>query len=132
DRTQGLALAVGSGNAAQIKNGIANQLAGAMEGNVPAAVAFEYLHAPMGEQFGRRNDILPAGIAAKSNHGRMFEEEEDVTDAAFLAQFDQAPLQAQAGGVVHGAELEDGDQEILCHGLSRISTDQKQLKDLSV
>jgi hypothetical protein len=62
----------------------------------------------------------------------MFEQKEDVADTAFLAQFDQALLQAQAGGVIHGAELEDGDQEILCHGFSRINTDQKQLKDLSV
>jgi hypothetical protein len=28
--------------------------------------------------------------------------------------------------------LEDGDQEILCHGFSRISTDQKTTKDVSV
>jgi hypothetical protein len=28
--------------------------------------------------------------------------------------------------------LEDGDQEILCHGFSRINTDQKTTKDVSV
>ena len=39
-------------------------------------------------------------------------------------------LQTQAGGVVDGAELEDGDQEILCHGFSRSNTDQKITEDI--
>ena len=55
----------------------------------------------------------------------MFEQKKDVTDAAFLVQIDQALLQAQAGGVIHGTELEDGDQR---NSLPRINTDQKQRK----
>ena len=43
----------------------------------------------------------------------MFEQQQDVADAAFFAQFDEALLQAQAGGVVDGAELEDRDHERL-------------------
>jgi hypothetical protein len=39
----------------------------------------------------------------------MFEQQQDIADAVFFAQFDEAQLQAQAGGVVDGAELEDGN-----------------------
>ena len=128
DRAQGLALAVGRGDAAQIENGIADELAGTVERDVAAAIAFEYFHAALGQQFGRSDDVFLLGIAAESDDRRVFEQKKNVADAAFLAQFDQALLQAQAGGVIDGAELEDGDQEILCHGFSRINTDQKMTK----
>ena len=46
-------------------------------------------------------------VAAESDDGRVFEQQKDVADAAFLAQFDEVFLQAQAGCVVDRAELED-------------------------
>ena len=52
-------------------------------------------------------------VAAESDDRRMFEQQQDVADASFFAQLDQALLQAEAGGVVDGAELEDGDQNSL-------------------
>ena len=51
-------------------------------------------------------------VAAESDDGRMFEQQQDIADAVFLAQFDEALLQAQAGGVIERAELEDGDHKI--------------------
>jgi len=52
----------------------------------------------------------------------VFEQKQDIPDLFRFAQFYQLPLQAQASGVVDGAELDDGDQ-ILCHGFTQIRTD---------
>jgi hypothetical protein len=38
-----------------------------MKSDVPAAVAFEYFHATLCQQVGRRDDIFLPGIAAESN-----------------------------------------------------------------
>ena len=40
----------------------------------------------------------------------MFEKEEDVADFLFFAQGNKLLLKTQAGGVIDGAELDDGDQ----------------------
>ena len=40
----------------------------------------------------------------------MFEQEQDVTDFSLFAQGYELLLQAQARGVIDGAELYDGDQ----------------------
>ena len=43
----------------------------------------------------------------------MFQQKQNVRNAPCLAQLDQAPLQTLAGSVVHGSELEDGDQNLV-------------------
>jgi hypothetical protein len=40
----------------------------------------------------------------------VFEQEQYVADLFFLAQLDQLLLQAEARGVINGAELDQGDQ----------------------
>jgi hypothetical protein len=42
----------------------------------------------------------------------VFEQEEDVADFFFLAQGNELLLQAKAGGVVDGSELDYGDQNL--------------------
>ena len=98
-----------------------------MESDVPAAIAFEYFHAALGQQFGLmatmffclalRPRVMTGECSSRSRTSPM---------RPSLRRFDQALLQAQAGGVVDGAELEDGDQEIRFDTeLARINTDQK-------
>jgi hypothetical protein len=96
--------------AAEIEDGVADDLAGAVESDVAAAVAFEELNAALGEEFARGDNVNSFRIAAEADDGRVFEQEQDVADSFFLAQGDELLLQAKAGRVVNGAELNDGDQ----------------------
>ena len=82
-------------------------MAEAVEGDVAAAVAFVQLDAALGEEFGGGNYIRGVGVAAQRNDWFVFEQEKDVADLFFFAQGDQLLLQAEAGGVVDGAELDD-------------------------
>src|SRR6478672_9278121 len=56
----------------QIENGIADKLAGAVKSHVTTAVGFMQLNAVGGQELPRSNDVLLAGIAAKSDHWRVF------------------------------------------------------------
>ena len=84
-----------------------------MERHVATAITFDYFHAALGQHFGRGHDIFLLGVASQSNDRSVFQQQQNIADAILLTQFDEALLQAQAGGVVEGAELEDGDQERL-------------------
>ena len=110
DRAQSFALAVRSGESAQIENGIADELSGAVESDIPSAITLEHFYSTLGKELRRSKNVFPLCIAAQGNDCRMFEQKQNVADAAFLAQFHQALLQAQAGRVVNRAELEDGNQ----------------------
>jgi hypothetical protein len=52
----------------------------------------------------------------------VLKQKDNVADAGFFAEGDQLFLQALGGGVVNGAELEKGNQNLAMdlHGLSRI------------
>ena len=110
------------GKSAQIEDGIGDELAGAVESNVAAAVALEDFNPALGKEFGRREDIFRFGIAAEGNDGRVLEKKNNVADAGFFAERDELFLQAERRGVIDGAELEDRDQKP-GHGSSPISTD---------
>src|SRR5579863_4077770 len=112
--------------ATQIKNGISDQLSRAVKGNVAAAIAFEDLDAPLGEELGRGQNVLGLRVAAKSNDRRVLQEKNNVSDASFFAQPNQLFLQALSGGVINGAELENGDQK-LARGFSQVNADAKPL-----
>ncbi len=64
DGAQGFAFAVGRGKSAQVEDGIADDLAGAVEGYIAAAVAFEKLHSALGEEFGQSDDVRGFRVAA--------------------------------------------------------------------
>jgi hypothetical protein len=55
----------------------------------------------------------------------VFEQKQDISDLLRFAQFYQLLLQAQAGSVVDGAELNDGDQ-------SRVATDLRGLTRIKI
>ena len=113
DRAQSFALAVRRGETAQIENGIADKLSGAVKSDISAAITLEDLNSALRKEFGRGENVIPLRIAAQSDDRRVFEQKQDVADAPFLAQFDQALLKTQAGSVVNRAELEDGNQSDL-------------------
>jgi hypothetical protein len=90
----------------QVEDGVADELAGAVEGDVTTAVAFEKFHAALGEEFRRSNHVGSFRVAAESDHRRVFEQEQNVADLLLFTQVNELPLQAQAGGVVNGSELD--------------------------
>ena len=109
----------GVAKSAQVEDGIADDLSGAVKGDIAAAVAFEQLDAALGKEFGRSDYVCGFRVAAERDDRRVFEQEQDIADLFFFAQRDQLLLQAQAGGVVDGAEL---DEEIKFNS-PRIFTD---------
>jgi len=80
-----------------------------MKGHIAAAIAFEDLHAARRQGVGRGQYMSGFGIASQGNDGRMFEQQQHVTDLSSLAQIDQLLLQAEAFGVVNLTELDDGN-----------------------
>jgi hypothetical protein len=94
---------------AKIEDGIADELSGAVEGDIAAAVALEELDAASDKGFGGSEDVGGFGVAAESDDGRVLDQEEDVADLFLFAQIDQLLLEAQAFGVVEGSELDDGN-----------------------
>jgi hypothetical protein len=98
-----------------------------VEGHVATTIAFEDFYTALGQQFWGGQNVFLFGIAAESDDWGVFEQQQNVTDAAFFAQFDQALLQAQACGVVDGAELEDRDHKLLGYGLTRITKTKSYL-----
>ena len=90
----------------QVEDGIADDLSGAVEGDVAAAVAFEELDSALGEGFGRSDYVCCFRVTSQCNDGFMFEQQQDIANLVSFAQVDQLLLQAQAGGIVNGAELD--------------------------
>jgi hypothetical protein len=95
--------------AAEIEDGVADDLSGAVESDIAAAVAFEKFDAALGKHFGRRDYVGGFGVAAQRDDWLVFEQEQDIADLLFFAQRDQLLLQAQARGVVECPELDDGN-----------------------
>ena len=50
-------------------------------------------------------------VASQRDDGLVLEQQQGVSDAAFLAEIHQAFLKSERSGVVNRAELEDGDHE---------------------
>jgi hypothetical protein len=94
DRTESFALTILRHKTTQIENGITNQLSRPMEGHVTPSVALEDLHAPLSQFRRGSKNIRRLRIAAQCNDRRVFEQEEDVTNATFLTTLDQLFLQA--------------------------------------
>ena len=94
----------------QIKDGIADELAGTVKSHVTAAVGLMQFHSIAGQEFTRSHDILRSCIAAQSDDRRMLQQEQRVSDASFFNQTDKRLLQVQRNGVIHAAEKKDIDQ----------------------
>jgi hypothetical protein len=61
--------------AAEIEDGIADDLAGPMESHVAATVAFKEFNGPLGKSLRRGDYICGFGISAQRDDGRVFEQE---------------------------------------------------------
>ena len=88
--------AAGVSQAAEVEDGIADELAGAVIGDVAAAVDFVEGDAAAGKQLVGGQNVGAVGVAAKGEDGRMLEEQEHVFDAALEAEVDYFRLQARA------------------------------------
>src|SRR5882757_3714807 len=100
----------------EIKNWIADDLAGAVVGDVAAAVGFAEFDIFLAEDVFGGEKIFLAGIAAESEDVGMFAEEENVVDGAGFTGGDEALLEGVRPGP--GEEAEVGDEEGR-HGESR-------------
>ncbi len=107
------AVAAGIAEAAEVEDGIADQLAGTVVGNVAATVDLVDGNAAAGQQFVRSKDVGAIGVATEGEDGGVFEQEEGVADAAGAACFNELLLQAQSLGVIHAAEIEVLDHRCL-------------------
>ena len=90
----------------EIEDGVPDELAGAVVGDVAAAARLVHGDAGVHERAGGRYDIglLAACLHAQRDDGRMLEQKERVADATGAAVFDELLLQMEAGVVVDPAE----------------------------
>jgi hypothetical protein len=95
--------------AAEVEDGVADELAGAVIGDVATAVDLVDFDAALGEELVGREDIGAAGVAAEGEDRRVFEEEERVADGSRFACGYDLGLDAEAFGVGDAAELEEVD-----------------------
>ncbi len=86
-----------------------------MESDIASTIAFMNFHAPLGEEFGRSDNILGFSVATKSDNRGVLQKKEYIADAALFAKRHQLFLQAEAGRVIERADLENRDQR-LSHG----------------
>ena len=75
----------------------------------PSAVAIEDLHPALCQNLRRRKHICSVGVATQRDDRSVFEQKKYVADSALFALLDELLLQAEAGSVVDGAELDEGD-----------------------
>ena len=99
--------------AAQVEDGIADELAGAVVGDVATTIDFVEGDAAAREELIGCEDVGAVCIAAEGEHRRVFEEQQNVADAALLAEFDQLRLEKERFAVVDAAEIEVLDHRLL-------------------
>ena len=91
---------------AQIDDGIADELAGAVISNVSAAVDLVKFDAALLQEFVRGEDVGAAGVAAQGKDWGMFEQQERIADEVLLTCGDDLLLDSEAFGVGNTAEME--------------------------
>ena len=102
--------------AAEVEDGIADELAGAVVGDVAATINLVDLNAFFYEKLIGCEDVGAGGVATEGEDGRVLEEEQGVTDLLRFASRDYLGLDAEAFGVGDAAELEEEDVHL---GLAR-------------
>ena len=93
-------VSIGIAKVAQIENGIAHQLPRAVIGHISATIALINLD-PFALQMSRRGeDVAAIGVSAQRDHGRMFQQQENIRDLAGVAQVYESTLELKSGSVV--------------------------------
>jgi hypothetical protein len=95
--------------AAEIEDGVADELAGAVIGDVAAAIDLVHLHSTLGEEIVASEDVGAVGVAAEGEDGRMLQHEESVADEVLLASGDDLLLDGESFAVGDAAEMEKID-----------------------
>jgi hypothetical protein len=101
--------AAGVAETAEVEDRVADQLAGAMIGDVSAAVDFVESDATACQKRVGGQNVGAVGVAAKSKNRRVFEEEQGIVNAALEAEFDQLRLETKSFIVGNSAEIEVPD-----------------------
>ena len=93
----------------EVEDGIADELARAVVGDVAAAPRLAQLDAERLEPLGRREHVRPRGLgaAAEGDHVGMFQQQQDIPDLARPPLFDERALQFEAFPVGHEPQLAD-------------------------
>ena len=112
----------------EIEDGVANDLAGAVIGDVATAVGFAELDIFLAEDIFGGEKILLAGVAAEGENVGMLAEEEDVVDGAGFAGGDHALLEGV--GVGPGEEANVANEKG-CHEIGRITAIRNLSEDFS-
>ena len=97
--------------AAEIDDGVADELARAVVGDVAAAIDFMQGDAFAGEELIRGEDVGAAGVAAEGEDGRVLEENEGIGDHAGFACGDEALLEGEGLRVRDAAEGDKVDEQ---------------------
>ena len=93
----------------QVDDRVADDLAGAVVGDVAAAAGLVHLDAARGQRLGGRENVRSAAVAAHAERQdvRMLDEQQQIADAARAPLLDERALQRQRVGVRHEAEPPD-------------------------
>ena len=97
---------MGTAQAAQVEDGVPHQLAGAVVGDVSAAIDLVEGDAARGEQRIGGQHVAAVRVAAEGEHGGMLEQEQDVLDAVLKTQRSDFRLDAQGFVVGDSAKVE--------------------------
>ena len=89
----------------KIEDGVADELARAMVGDVAASIDFVKGDTAAGEQLVGREDVGAAGIAAEGENRRVFEKEKGVFDETFETQSCDFCLELQRVVVAYASEI---------------------------
>ena len=93
--------------AAEIEDGIADELAGAVIGDVSAALGLVNFNVFVGELRIGSEDVGAGGIASKREDGRVLKQQKRVRDEAGFARGDDFGLEAQAFRVADATEMKE-------------------------
>ncbi len=102
-------LAVG----AEVEDGVADELPGAVVGDVTAAFNLDDVHTARREPLWRNEEMLAAARAAERHDRRVLAEEEGVGHLARLAAAGEVALEGQRLGIGDTAEGDDLDCPLL-------------------
>jgi hypothetical protein len=105
NRTQRPALSVGCGVSPEIEDRVPDELSGAVEGYVAAAVALEDFHSTQSQLIRRQQNVGCFRIPSQRDNGCVLKQKQNVANAISFAEFNQFLLDAQSGRVVDLAEL---------------------------
>ena len=61
--------------------------------------------------------LFSFGVSSEGDNGRVFEEEENVSDAVLFAKRNERLLQFLRSAVVYSAEMDDGDHVYVLMGI---------------